>query len=136
MSPLQLRNIFRVNPDTGCNTHDLLECPCQELGKSNPLKPIDTNHAQLNDDMDDSDESEPEKGFIAAAQVKLEDINKMDKAVSISLPAIIPYVRSLTYLSSTSRRRKPNLLLLESGHISTVFDRTHGTTFTTTFYTN
>ena len=54
------------------------------MSKSNPLEPIDTNRVQLDDDAEDSDESEPEKGFMAAAQVKSEDINKMDRAVTIS----------------------------------------------------
>jgi DNA repair and recombination protein RAD54B len=80
-----LRDIFRVDPDTGCNTHDLLECPCNGMGKSNPLEPIDTNRAQLDDDAEDSDDSEPVKGFMAATQVKSENINKMDKAVNISI---------------------------------------------------
>jgi len=50
------------------------------MDKSNPLEPIDTNRAQLDDEMNYSDESESDKGFIAAAQVKSEDIKKMDKA--------------------------------------------------------
>ncbi|KIM91969.1 hypothetical protein PILCRDRAFT_809966 [Piloderma croceum F 1598] len=75
-----LRDIFRIDPDTACNTHDLLECPCNGMSKSNPLESIDINRAQLDDDAEDSDDPEPEKGFIAAAQVKSEDINKMDKS--------------------------------------------------------
>jgi hypothetical protein len=53
------------------------------MGKSNPLEPIDTNRAQL-DDAESSDDSETERGFMAAAQVKAENINKMDKAVGVS----------------------------------------------------
>jgi hypothetical protein len=61
------------------------------MGKSNPLEPIDANRAQLDeDDSSDSDDSEPEKGFMAAAQVKVENINKMDKAVRSC--AVILYV--------------------------------------------
>lgn len=81
---LQLRDIFRVDPDTACNTHDLLECPCNGMGKSNPLEPIDTNRPEAEEEVDDSDESETEKGFVAASQVKSENINKMDKAVSLT----------------------------------------------------
>jgi DNA repair and recombination protein RAD54B len=84
-SHLQLRDIFRIDSDTACNTHDLLECPCNGMSKSNPLEPIDSNRAQLDDDAEDSDYSEPGKGFIGAAQVKAEDINKMDKLVSFSI---------------------------------------------------
>jgi DNA repair and recombination protein RAD54B len=51
------------------------------MEKSKPFESIDTNRGQL-DDVDDSDEGEPEKGFIAAAQVKLGSITKMDKVVS------------------------------------------------------
>jgi hypothetical protein len=48
----------------------------------NPLERIDTNRADFQDDADSSDDSEPEKGFIAAGQVKSETINKMDRTVS------------------------------------------------------
>jgi len=81
----QLRDIFRIDPDTACNTHDLLECPCNGMSKPNPLEPVDINRAQLDEDVQYSDDSEPEKGFIAAAQVKSEDINKVDKVASFSI---------------------------------------------------
>lgn len=73
-----------MDPDTSCNTHDLLECPCNGLGQSglsevNDLDPL----SKAKEDTDDSDsESETEKGFMAASQVKEETINKLDKAVS------------------------------------------------------
>jgi len=51
------------------------------MAKSLPFEVIDTNRASNDDDVDDSDESEPEKGFMAASQVKSENINKRDKAV-------------------------------------------------------
>lgn len=77
----QLRDIFRVDPNTSCNTHDLLECPCNGMGKSLPLETIDTNRAPNDDNANDSDEDEMERGFMAASQVKSEIINKLDKAV-------------------------------------------------------
>ncbi|KZP03756.1 P-loop containing nucleoside triphosphate hydrolase protein [Athelia psychrophila] len=82
-----LRDIFRVDPDTSCSTHDLLECPCNGLGQSGLPEAGDVNRALANrvleatEDTDDSDsESETEQGFMAASQVKEETINKLDKA--------------------------------------------------------
>lgn len=84
-----------MDPDTACNTHDLLECPCGGLGKSNPLEPIDTNLPAGKEDDEESEESDyEEKGFMAASQVKTETINKMDKAVSFC--KVLPQLFLLT----------------------------------------
>ncbi|GLB37249.1 putative SNF2 family N-terminal domain containing protein [Lyophyllum shimeji] len=66
-----LRDIFRIDPDTPCNTHDLLECPCE------------TASAVFPDDVPtavDEDDSEPEQGFVKACDVKAEVIEKTDRA--------------------------------------------------------
>lgn len=67
-----LRDIFRIYPDTSCNTHDLLECPCNQTG------------AQLLPDngfsVEERCNSELDQGFIKACDVKSEDIDMMDKA--------------------------------------------------------
>lgn len=53
------------------------------MRSDNPLAAIDTNRGSVENEVgDDSDDSEPEKGFMAASQVKPETVNKMDKAVS------------------------------------------------------
>ena len=55
---------------------------------------IDTNRGSVEDEAEDnSDDSEPEKGFMAASQVKPETFNKMDKAVSVTSPK---YRQSMT----------------------------------------
>ncbi|KAJ4468275.1 RAD54B protein [Lentinula aciculospora] len=65
-----LRDIFRVHPDTSSNTHDLLECVCEI--KDGP-----------EDDIlaDEANGSEPEypKGFITASQVNPQrEIHRID----------------------------------------------------------
>ena len=68
----QLRDIFRVYADTGCNTHDLLDCSCEA---DMPLaSPADEDESEEEDD-------EERKGFLPASQVKPKDISKADKAV-------------------------------------------------------
>ena len=79
-----MRDIFRVDPDTACNTHDLLECTCNGIRSDNSLATIDTNRSNMEEE--DPGDSEPEKGFMAASQVKPETFNKMDKAVSVTSP--------------------------------------------------
>ncbi|TBU32764.1 P-loop containing nucleoside triphosphate hydrolase protein [Dichomitus squalens] len=77
-----LLDIFTIHPHTACNTHDLLDCPCEASDHI-------TERAQgvnIDDLMEDamnssSDEDEdPIKGFMAASQVKQADINKVDRA--------------------------------------------------------
>ncbi|RDB25350.1 DNA repair and recombination protein RAD54B [Hypsizygus marmoreus] len=66
-----LRDIFRIDPNTACNTHDLLECPCDGM---TTVVPDDA----ASDDMEE--DIEPEQGFIKACQVKPEVVDKMDRA--------------------------------------------------------
>ncbi|KAG0704667.1 P-loop containing nucleoside triphosphate hydrolase protein [Suillus ampliporus] len=78
-----LRDIFRVHPDTGCNTHDLLDCGCGADSK-NILKDTDNmaNVAgnNMENDGDDDEEDFADTGFINASQVKPRRIEKMDGA--------------------------------------------------------
>ncbi|KAI0375644.1 hypothetical protein BV20DRAFT_959644 [Pilatotrama ljubarskyi] len=70
-----LLDIFTVHPLTACNTHDLLDCPCEASGG-------ETAHAMISDLEEASSSSEdedPVKGFMAASQVKAKDVNKVDK---------------------------------------------------------
>ncbi|KAE9401638.1 hypothetical protein BT96DRAFT_964962 [Gymnopus androsaceus JB14] len=68
-----LRDIFRVHPHTSSNTHDLLECICEND------EGLDLSVEQVDHDTHD-DELESPKGFIAASQVKPQrELNKTDK---------------------------------------------------------
>ncbi|OJT03757.1 DNA repair and recombination protein RDH54 [Trametes pubescens] len=72
-----LLDIFTINPHTACNTHDLLDCPCEASDEPEP-QPITREEM---DEASSSDEDEdPVKGFMAASQVTTKDVNKMDKA--------------------------------------------------------
>ncbi|KZT19708.1 hypothetical protein NEOLEDRAFT_936097 [Neolentinus lepideus HHB14362 ss-1] len=72
----ELRDIFRIHPNTGCQTHDLLECPCDP---STGAKPAEEGAAT--ESSDEADEAtERSSGFVVASQVNAEDINKADKA--------------------------------------------------------
>jgi DNA repair and recombination protein RAD54B len=78
---LQLRDIFRIHPDTACNTHDLLQCSCDGIPNSEgDVGQTDADEMQQGNVDDDS---ESENGFVVASQVKPEQINKMDKAVAM-----------------------------------------------------
>ncbi|KAJ7048171.1 P-loop containing nucleoside triphosphate hydrolase protein [Mycena amicta] len=72
-----LRDIFRVHPDTACNTHDLLACTCD--GGDH----LDTEESIPDDRSSDShgeDSDVDRRGFVNASQVRPSDIAKMDKA--------------------------------------------------------
>ncbi len=71
----QLRDIFRIHPDTACNTHDLLECPCDDAHSRALLEDEEDTDPTNNDMVGDP------VGFIAASQVKPEQVNKADNAV-------------------------------------------------------
>ncbi|KAJ6495564.1 SNF2 family N-terminal domain-containing protein [Mycena vitilis] len=72
-----LRDIFRIHPDTACNTHDLLECPCDGTGTANTE---DEPMGDVSIESDPEDSESENKGFVNAAQVRPEEINKIDKA--------------------------------------------------------
>ncbi len=72
---LQLRDIFRIQPDTCCNTHELLECHCDNVPGSQSLP------TQADDGSDDDSDSE-ESGFVVASQVNPKKLSKKDKEVS------------------------------------------------------
>lgn len=71
----QLRDIFRIHPDTACNTHDLLECPC------------DGNTVVMNSQPDpvgfvNNDDPATKSGFIYASDVRPHELDAHDKVVS------------------------------------------------------
>ncbi|KAK7057394.1 SNF2 family N-terminal domain-containing protein [Favolaschia claudopus] len=73
-----LRDIFRIHPDTACNTHDLLECPC-DGGDAMETEEEHIDIASVESDPDLSDCGPKAKGFVNASQVRPEEINPMDK---------------------------------------------------------
>ncbi|KAJ8077030.1 helicase [Marasmius tenuissimus] len=65
-----LRDIFRVDPNTASNTHDLLDCTCRGGDATEEecfIPPA-------------SDDGEERKGFVAASEVKVADFGKLDKS--------------------------------------------------------
>ncbi|KAJ7755699.1 SNF2 family N-terminal domain-containing protein [Mycena maculata] len=70
-----LRDIFRIHPDTGCNTHDLLECPCD----GTVIMDTAVDRSTIESDSEDND-SEEKKGFVNASQIGPKEITKMDEA--------------------------------------------------------
>ncbi|KAG9316430.1 P-loop containing nucleoside triphosphate hydrolase protein [Chiua virens] len=74
----QLRDIFRIQPDTPCNTHDLLGCQCGGQG------PSSAHNAEKNVELDgaaaEGDEDRSEKGFIHASQFDPVQFDKAEKA--------------------------------------------------------
>ncbi|KAF8348116.1 P-loop containing nucleoside triphosphate hydrolase protein [Amanita rubescens] len=61
-----LRDIFRVHPDTNCNTHDLLQCACDGLGSEAVVNERDSSEEKV---------QHPVMSFIAASQVKPEQLS-------------------------------------------------------------
>ncbi|KAK0495192.1 P-loop containing nucleoside triphosphate hydrolase protein [Armillaria luteobubalina] len=72
-----LRDIFRIHPDTLCNTHDLLECPCDVQSITSSSQPESTLEL---DDNGATSESDSHQGFVVASQVSVSKLNKMDRA--------------------------------------------------------
>ncbi|KIK99085.1 hypothetical protein PAXRUDRAFT_823120 [Paxillus rubicundulus Ve08.2h10] len=76
-----LRDIFRIQPDTSCNTHDLLGCGCGGRGMSG-IQNVDTGtevEEVVGVDGDDDDYSS-ELGFVNASQLNADHLGKADKA--------------------------------------------------------
>ncbi|KJA27751.1 hypothetical protein HYPSUDRAFT_873593 [Hypholoma sublateritium FD-334 SS-4] len=67
-----LRDIFRIHPDAACNTHDLLECPCDSA------IPMDDDDSDLVLTVDD--DKMPEMGFVCASDVPTVDPDVAEKA--------------------------------------------------------
>ncbi|RPD67158.1 hypothetical protein L226DRAFT_549783 [Lentinus tigrinus ALCF2SS1-7] len=77
-----LLDIFSIHPRTACNTHDLLECPCETSSTDLPPKKLSREELQkvLDEESSSDEDEDPMKGFMAASQVKQKDIDKLDKA--------------------------------------------------------
>jgi len=79
--PSQLVDIFRVHPNTGCNTHDLLGCPCDQPGYQ------EDGDTESDDELDQPDAVLRQlkrlgSGFMSASSIDSDAISAMDKAVS------------------------------------------------------
>jgi len=107
---LQLQDIFRIQVDTPSNTHDLLECPCDE-GHNHRIQTLEASvfsdfeasRADL-DTLDDSDDSIGERGFVNATQVTPSYLGKLDKAVSVI--TLLQACWVITISSSVSRKEE------------------------------
>jgi DNA repair and recombination protein RAD54B len=76
---VQLRDIFTIRPETACNSHDLLDCPCDHIGTSGDNDSPSTAGAALEDESRLT--AATTSGFVVASQVKIVDSPKLDKAV-------------------------------------------------------
>ncbi|KAF8160977.1 SNF2 family N-terminal domain-containing protein [Crassisporium funariophilum] len=65
-----LRDIFRIHTDTGCNTHDLLDCGCQ-LADNMAV----SEQQSIDDDHEDENDPILEKGFVTASEVRPESLD-------------------------------------------------------------
>lgn len=74
----QLQAIFRVDPDTVCNTHELLECSCDASG----TRPVSTQTSSVAGS--DSDGDEIQDGFVVASSINPARPSKNEKEVRIS----------------------------------------------------
>jgi len=92
-----LRDIFRIHMDTGCNTHDLLECECDNSG-------------QIPDDfvMEDEEDLAIEQGFVAASELRQEKLDATDKAYMQKKKAGLAALGEWTHI---------NCLTSSGGHI-------------------
>ncbi|KAJ7209558.1 P-loop containing nucleoside triphosphate hydrolase protein [Mycena pura] len=68
-----LRDIFRIHPDTLCNTHDLLGCACDGSMSAMNTEEDMSDSASIESDLE-SDSAK--KGFVNASQIRPEDITK------------------------------------------------------------
>ncbi|KAL6308182.1 SNF2 family N-terminal domain-containing protein [Sparassis latifolia] len=95
-----LRDIFTVHPFTTCNTHDLLECPCNGL-----TGPVELNEKRSDSGSEDGDESDSEAQtrFVVASQVKPEQISKMDKAYMKQKKAQLAALGEWTHIHCLAR---------------------------------
>ncbi|KAF9484481.1 hypothetical protein BDN70DRAFT_872506 [Pholiota conissans] len=69
-----LRDIFRIHPDTACNTHDLLECRCEEdIALGDEL-------GSVIEEMECQEEMPVRIGFVCASDVETESYDPAEKA--------------------------------------------------------
>ena len=83
----KLRDLFTVQLQTSCHTHELLGCDCLNEGdrEDDGSANSESNDRNENEDEEEDEEDEDTRpaGFQSASTVKPETITKMDKAVSL-----------------------------------------------------
>jgi len=96
----QLRDIFRVDPNTPCNTHDLLGCPCEGTAMAVP------SDSALAEDSDVHDIVQ--QGFMKACELKPETAEKMDRAVKCPFTRLklISLADHVNFSTSRGRKRR------------------------------
>jgi DNA repair and recombination protein RAD54B len=76
--PQQLRDIFTFHPNTGCHTHELLDCPCARGGAGD----CDTGFDTVEEEAEMMEiEQRMLKGFVTAASLSSEDTDAVDRSV-------------------------------------------------------
>ncbi|KZT68291.1 hypothetical protein DAEQUDRAFT_692777 [Daedalea quercina L-15889] len=98
-----LRDIFTIYPHTACHTHDLLECPCESSGAMG-LAP-GAGDARTSEDESES-EDEQQMNFMAASQVKPEQIERVDKAYLKQKKAQLAALGEWTHINCLRRNAR------------------------------
>jgi DNA repair and recombination protein RAD54B len=80
-SPEELRDLFRLATNPGCQTHDLLGCDCKGLGSEQITFPgsdedVDQDKEELSDDAEDSDDEMLFPAVVPATKANVELIQK------------------------------------------------------------
>ncbi|KAG1742218.1 P-loop containing nucleoside triphosphate hydrolase protein [Suillus lakei] len=99
-----LRDIFRVHPETGCNTHDLLDCECDAGSKridDDDMMGVSENNLEVSED--DDDDHSATTGFVNASQVKPRHIEKMDGAYAKKKQAELASLGEWTHINCLRR---------------------------------
>lgn len=105
-----LRDIFRVHPETGCNTHDLLDCVCDAVPKhfDDNMTSASGNDIEVGEDHDDN-EDPAGTGFVDASQVKPRHIEKMDGAYMKKKQAGLASLGEWTHINCLRRLTSDNV---------------------------
>lgn len=109
--PIQLRDIFRVHPDTPCNTHDLLECNCDKDSDSCEVEPEALPQSAVEKPL----EKTASMGFITASEVTPEHITPIDQAVRSFLSCLL---ESITDVALEKTRRLGCACAMETSSLS------------------
>lgn len=115
----QLRDLFTIHHHTGCHTHDLLECTCSARDR---CPEIDEHSFEDVADIsgEEGDMGGSLSGFTIASQVKPENLQRMDKAVSsITHTHTLSSVRLMAFPWQYASKKKAELAALgEWTHIN------------------
>jgi len=75
-SQAELRDLFTLDTETSCNTHDLLGCTCKGVGEIVALDSTAEGDVKANG-SDDEDELADLPKLMKASQVNMEQIEKV-----------------------------------------------------------